>query len=94
MNNSEIASLVAARTGVGKSAAGDAVDAVFEAISEALAKGEYVRIAGLGTVGTRSRPTRTGCNPRTGESLTIAASTAPTFKAGKPLSDAVNARES
>jgi len=68
----------------------DAQD-VFEAIAEALARGEDVRIAGFGTFGTRSRPARTGRNPRTGESLEIAASTAPTFKAGKPLRDAVNA---
>ena len=71
--------------------AGEAVDAAFAAIAEALARGEDVRIAGFGTFGTRNRPARTGRNPRTGESLNIAASTAPTFKPGKPLKDAVNA---
>ena len=91
VNKSEIASRVADRTGVGRSAAGSAVDAVFEAIGEALAKGEDVRVVGFGTFGTRSRPARTGRNPRTGESLNIAASTTPTFKAGRPLRDAVNA---
>ena len=91
VNKSEIASRVAGRAGVGKSEAGEAVDAVFEAIAEALARGEDVRIAGFGTFGTRSRTARTGRNPRTGESLEIAASTAPTFKAGKALRDAVNA---
>ena len=91
MNRSDIAGRVAGRAGVGKSAAGDAVDTVFEAIAEALARGEDVRIAGFGTFGTRSRPARTGRNPRTGESLEISASTAPTFKPGKPLRDAVNA---
>ena len=91
MNRSDIAGRVAGRAGVGKSAAGDAVDTVFEAIAEALARGEDVRISGFGTFGTRSRPARTGRNPRTGESLEISASTAPTFKAGKPLRDAVNA---
>ena len=91
MNKSEIAGRVADRTGVGRSAAGDAVDAVFEAIAEALAKGEDVRVLGFGTFGTRSRPARTGRNPRTGESLNIAASTTPAFKAGRPLRDAVNA---
>ena len=89
MNKSDIAGRVASWAGVGKSAAGDAV---FEGIAEALARGEDVRIAGFGTFGTRSRPARTGRNARTGESLSIAASTAPTFKAGKPLRDAVNAR--
>ena len=91
VNKSDIAGRVAGRAGVGRSAAGDAVDAVFEAIAEALARGEDVRVAGFGTFGTRSRPARTGRNPRTGESLNIAASTASTFKAGKPLRDAVNA---
>ena len=91
MNKSEIAGRVAEQTGVARSAAGDAVDAVFEAIAEALAKGEDVRIVGFGTFGTRSRPARTGRNPRTGESMEIAASTVPAFKAGKPLRDAVNA---
>ena len=89
VNKSDIAGRVAGRAGVGKLAAGEAVDAVFEAIAEALARGEDVRIA-FG-FGTSSRPARTGRNPRTGESLEIAASTAPTFKAGKPLRDAVNA---
>ncbi len=91
MNKSEIAGHVANRTRVGRWAAGEAVDAVFAVIAEALARGEDVRIAGFGTFGTRNRPARTGRNPRTGESLNIAASTAPTFKPGKPLKDAVNA---
>ena len=91
MNKSEIAGRLADRTGVGRTVAGDAVNAVFEVIAETLARGEDVRIAGFGSFGTRSRPARTGRNPRTGESLNIAALNTPTFKAGKPLRDAVNA---
>ena len=91
MRKSDIASHVADRTGIGRSAAGEAVDAVFAVIAEALARGEDVRIAGFGSFGTRNRPARAGRNPRTGESLNIAASTVPTFKPGKPLKDAVNA---
>ncbi len=79
------------RTGVRRSTAGDAVDAIFEAIAETLDRGEDVRIVGFGTFGTRRRPARTGRNPRTGESLNIGASTTPTFTAGKPLRDAMNA---
>ena len=90
MNKSEIADRMAGRIGLGKSAAKDAVDTVFEAIGEALANGEEVRIAGFGTFGARGRPARTGRNPRTGESLSIPASTAPVFKPGKGLRDAVN----
>lgn len=91
MNKSDIVGRVAGRAGVEGKTAKDAVNAVFEAIVEALAKGEDVWIAGFGAFGTRSRPARTGRNPRTGKSLNVAASTAPTFTAGKPLQDVVNA---
>ena len=64
-----------------------AVDAVFEAIRDCLANGEPVAITRFGTFSTTSRPARRGWNPRTGES--IAASKAPSFKAGKTLRDAV-----
>ena len=47
-----------------KAAARDAVDSVFATISEALANGDEVRIEGVGTFGARTRPTRTGRNPR------------------------------
>ena len=91
MSKSEIAGRVTSRTGIRSSVAGDAVEAVFEAITETLASGEDARIVGYGTFGTRSRLARTGRNPMTGESLNIVASTSPTFKAGGPLRDTVNA---
>ena len=90
MKKSDIAGRVADRIGLSRSGAGNAVDAVFEAVSEALANGEEVRIVGFGTFTTKSWPARTGRNPRTGESLTIQASTAPGFRPGKALKDAVN----
>ena len=90
MNKTEMADRLAARTGLGKGAARDAVDGVFVIIGEALADGEDVRLPGFGTFGTRSRPARTGRNPRTGETVSISASTSPTFKAGKTLKDSVN----
>ena len=90
MNKTDLAGRVAERIGVSRSTAGDAVDAVFEAVGETLARGEDVRIVGFGTFGTRRRPARTGRNPRTGESLEIGASTTPTFKPGKPLRNSVN----
>ena len=91
MNKAEIADQLAARAGLSKSVAKEALDGVFAVIGEALADGEEVRIAGFGTFGTRSRPARTGRNPRTGEAVSISASTSPTFKAGKTLKNAVNA---
>ena len=92
MNKAEIADRLAARTGLGNSAAKEAVDGVFAVIGDALAAGEEVRIAGFGALGTTSRPARTGRNPRTGEVISISPSTSPTFKAGKTLKDAVNSR--
>ena len=92
MNKGELAERLAGRTGMSKAAAKDAVDGVFETIGEALANGEEARILGFGTFGTRNRPARIARNPRTGESLPIAASTVPVFKAGKPLKDFVNSR--
>ena len=91
VNKTEMADRLAARTGLSKGAAMDAVDGVFVIVGEALADGEDVRLPGFGTFGTRSRPARTGRNPGTGEAISISASTSPTFKAGKTLKDAVNA---
>ena len=91
MNKAGMVDRLAARTGLSKAAADEAVDGVFAVIGDALAAGDEVRIAGFGTFGTRSRPARTGRNPRTGEPVSISASTSPTFKAGKALKDAVNA---
>ena len=91
MNKVEMADRLVARTGLGKSVAKEAVDGVFAVIGDALAQGEEVRVAGFGTFGTRSRPARTGRNPRTGQAVSISASTSPMFKAGKTLKDAVKA---
>ena len=90
MKKSDIVGRVAGRMRLSKSVAEGAVDTVLEAIAEALAKEEAVRIAGFGTFATQRRSARTGRNPRTGESVPIAASKAPSFKAGKALREAVN----
>ena len=87
-----MADRLAVRTGLSKADAREAVDSVFATIGDALANGEEVRITGFGTFGTRSRAARTGRNPRTGEAVSVPASTSPTFKARKTLKDAVNSR--
>ena len=66
MNKSELAERLVGRTGINKAVAKDAVDTVFEAVSEALANGEEVRIVGFGTFGARHRPARTGRKPADG----------------------------
>ena len=90
MKKSDISSHVASQASLSKADADTAVNAVFSAITDALAREEPVTIAGFGTFSTKRRPARQGRNPRTGESITIAASVAPSFKAGKTLRDAVN----
>ena len=90
MKKSDVAGGLADRIGLSRSAAGNAVEAVFEAVGEGLANGEEARVAGFGTFTMKSRTARTGRNPRTGERLQIQASTAPAFKPGKALKDAVN----
>ena len=69
MNKSDIGDRLAGRLGLNKAVARDAVDGVFEAIGEALANGEEVRLAGFGTFAARSRAARTGRNPQTGAVL-------------------------
>ena len=89
MKKSDVVSHVASSASLSKADSAAAVDAVFEAIQDCLAKGEPVVIAGFGTFSTTSRPAGRGRNQRTSESIDIAASTVPSFKAGKTLRDAV-----
>ncbi len=90
MNKRELGDAVAGAFGGNKAMGMAAVDAVVDSITAALAKGEKISIAGFGNFEVRSRPARVGRNPRTGESVKIAASKAPAFKAAKNLKDAVN----
>ena len=90
MNKSELVEAVARITNLSKSEANRAADAVFDAITKALKKGQKVALAGFGTFQVRSRKARKGRNPKTGAAISIKARKAPGFKAGKGLKDAVN----
>ena len=90
MNKTELIAAVAEKTGLTKKDAEKAVSAAFEAITAELVKGEKVSLAGFGIFETKSREARTGRNPLTGETVQIAASKSPAFKASKTLKDAVN----
>jgi DNA-binding protein HU-beta len=90
MNKAELIDAVAADANLSKADAGRAVDAVVDAISSALGKGQQVSVVGFGTFSVKHRAARSGRNPRTGETIQIAASNVPGFKAGKALKDAVN----
>lgn len=72
-----------------KKQASKAVEAVFEAITKSLSRGEEVSVAGFGTFRSVKVAARMGHNPKTGEKLQIPASVKPKFKAGKALKDAV-----
>nr|WP_314898571.1 HU family DNA-binding protein [uncultured Deefgea sp.] len=89
MNKSELIDAIAESAGLSKAAAGKALDATIEAISGALKSGDEVTLVGFGSFHVSEREERTGRNPRTGESITIAAAKQPKFRAGKSLKDAV-----
>jgi DNA-binding protein HU-beta len=90
MNKSELIDAIASKGELTKAQAGQALDALIGAVSESLKAGDSVTLVGFGTFSVKERPARTGRNPKTGESLEIAASKVPAFKAGKGLKDAVN----
>ncbi|GGB35355.1 transcriptional regulator [Sphingomonas metalli] len=90
MNKQELIATVADTSGLARSDAARAVEAVFDAISASLKKGDEVRLVGFGTFSVSRRKASTGRNPRTGEPMSIKASTQPKFKAGKILKDSVN----
>ncbi|MBX9795567.1 HU family DNA-binding protein [Sphingomonas sp.] len=90
MNKQELIGEVADLSGLTKAEAGKAVEAVFGAISAALAKGDAVRLVGFGTFSVSKRKASVGRNPRTREPMPIKASSQPKFKPGKGLKDSVN----
>jgi DNA-binding protein HU-beta len=90
MNKAELIEAVAAGANLSKADAGRAVDAVVDSVASALRKGQQVAVVGFGTFSVKHRAARSGRNPRTGETIQIAASNVPGFKAGKALKDAVN----
>ena len=90
MNKTELVAAIANRSGATQADAGRVLDALIEEIQGVLATGGDVAITGFGKFSTSKRAARTGRNPRTGESLKIAASTTPKFTAGAVLKAAVN----
>ena len=91
MNKAELVAKVADKTGFRKKDAEIALDAVLDTIEKALVAGDSVRLIGFGTFETRKRKARTGRNPQKPDKvISIPASKAPVFKAGKSLKDAVN----
>ena len=90
MNKNDLVAAVAEAVDMSKADAARAVDGVFDAISGALKAGNEVKLPGFGTFSVAERAARKGRNPQTGETIQIAASKQPGFKALKALKDAVN----
>lgn len=91
MNKSELVAAMAEKAGLQKKDAEKALAAFTDVVAEALKSGDKIQLVGFGTFEVSERAARTGRNPQTGETLTIAASKSPKFKAGKALKDMVNA---
>ena len=92
MNKSELVAAVADKAGVAAKDAEAAVGAVFETIQTTMAKGDDVRLVGLGTFGISHRAASKGRNPSTGAEVDIPARNVAKFTAGKSLKDAVNSK--
>ncbi|MBC6428581.1 MAG: HU family DNA-binding protein [Cellvibrionales bacterium] len=90
MSKTELIELIAAEADISNAKAGAALNAIVGGITDALKRGDSVSLVGFGTFSVKSRAARTGRNPRTGDTIQIAASKVPGFKAGKTLKDAVN----
>ena len=88
MNKAELVAAMAEKTGMKKNDAEKALKAFVDVVTDELVKGEKIQLVGFGTFEVSERPER---NPRTGETMKIAASKAPKFKAGKALKDMINA---
>jgi DNA-binding protein HU-beta len=90
VNRNELVDAVSGKTELRKTEASKAVDAVFDAIADALRGGDEVRLVGFGTFSVASRAATEGRNPRTGEKIKIVASKQAKFKPGKGLRDSLN----
>ena len=90
MNKQELIDAVANQAGIAKSAAEETINAFLETVTKTVVKGDSIQLIGFGSFGTGARAARAGRNPKTGETLQIAASKTVKFTAGKAFKDAVN----
>ncbi|SDI55353.1 DNA-binding protein HU-beta [Paraburkholderia steynii] len=91
MNKQELIDAVATTTDESKTSTGEAIDAIIEAVTHALSRGDTVQLIGFGSFSVGARAERSGRNPSTGETITIPAAKTVKFTAGKAFKDAVNA---
>ena len=89
MTKADLIEAMANGADISKAAAGKALDSLTAAISKSLKKGDKVTLVGFGTFAVTKRKARKGRNPRTGETIKIAASKTPKFSAGKAFKAAI-----
>lgn len=90
MTKGDLIAIAAQEAGITKKAATQAIEAVLEAVTKSLSKGQSVTLTGFGTFRVSKRASRTGVNPRNPSmKIKIPSMTLPAFKAGKSLKDAV-----
>ena len=89
LNKAQLIASVSKDTGLTKVSAEKAVKSTLDNITKTLKKGSNVTLIGFGTFSVYNRKARKGKNPRTGETIKIAAKKVPKFKAGKALTEGV-----
>lgn len=89
MTKADLVKAIAVKAGITQKQANVFVDAFVSTVTEALSKGEEVKLIELGTFKVRTRAERRGKNPRTGEEIVIPVKKVPAFKAAKKLKEAV-----
>ena len=90
MNKTELVAAIADKAGISKKDADAAVAAFVATVTDAMKAGDKVSLVGFGTFEAKERAARTGVNPKTKETIQIAASKTPAFVAGKGLKDSIN----
>ena len=89
MKKDELVQAIADSADLSKADADRALKAVIDTVTGAVASGQKIQIPGLGTFEARERSAREGRNPQTGETMQIAATTVPGFKAATAFKQAV-----
>ena len=90
MNKTEFIAAVAEKAEISKKDSEKALKAFVDVVTEQLKAGDKVQLVGFGTFEVSERAAREGRNPQTGKTMSIPASKAPKFKAGKALKDSIN----
>ena len=89
MNKTDLINNIAQKSGLSKKDVETVLNGFLGEVTKALSSGQKVQLIGFGTFETRTRSSRTGRNPQTGQTIKIPASKVPAFKAGNKLKEAV-----